>query len=195
MSHRSNNTVRPSNAIDLSKYAHKTIHEVSKIENKWTIFVETSLDISFSSNFDYMTLFNTNNRSISNSVATPVKLPSFDTRHDVMIFFKYFDQKTSTLRYVFRMNLSVSANLKLIQEEINKKMKFPSDTSLLFFEEVKSTQILPLIDFDMSLKQLAHDQLLDGDIYVFQKDEKKKLSKFKNRVIKYFRELKSIKKY
>ena len=138
-----------------------------------------------------MTLFNANtNGSISNSsVASTVKLPSFDARHDVMIFFKYFDHKTSTLRYVFRMNLSVSANLKLIQEEINKKMKFPFGTSLLFFEEVKLTQIVPLTDFDVSLEQLTHEQLLDGDIYVFQKDEKKKLSKFKYRAIKYFREL------
>ena len=38
-------------------------------------------------------------------------LPSFNSKEDVMLFFKFYDHKTSTLRYVFRMHLPVSANL------------------------------------------------------------------------------------
>jgi len=169
----------------MRELAHKIVHEVSKQENSWTVFVETSLDTSFSSNFDYMSLFNTTTTttSESNDSASPSspplvlsppssspqpQLPSFNSKEDVMLFFKYYDHKTGILPYVFRMHLTVSANLKSIQEQIKKKMKFPPGTDLLFFEEVKITQITPLVNCDISLEQLAHEQLLDGDIYVFQ---------------------------
>ena len=67
-------------------------------------------------------------------------------------------------------------------------MKFPTGTELLFFEEVKITQITPLTNRDISLEQLAHEQLLDGDIYVFQIDEKDKLQTYKlPTVTEYFR--------
>ena len=63
----------------------------------------------------------------------------------------------------------------MLQDKINKKMKFPPNTELLFYEEVKITQITPLVNREISLEQLAHEQLLDGDIYVFQINEKEKL--------------------
>jgi hypothetical protein len=67
-------------------------------------------------------------------------------------------------------------------------MKFSPGTDLLFFEEVKITQITPLINREISLEQLAHEQLLDGDIYVFQIDEKDKLNSYKiPTVTDYFR--------
>ena len=67
-------------------------------------------------------------------------------------------------------------------------MKFSPGTDLLFFEEVKISQITPLINRDISLEQLAHEQLLDGDIYVFQIDEKEKLNTYKlTTVPEYFR--------
>ena len=58
-------------------------------------------------------------------------------------------------------------------------MKFPPDTELLFFEEVKLETIIVYTNRDISLDQLAHEQLLDGDIYVFQIDEKEKLLAYK----------------
>lgn len=69
-------------------------------------------------------------------------------------------------------------------------MKFPPSTELLFYEEVKITQITPLVNREISLEQLAHEQLLDGDIYVFQINEKEKLNTYKcPLVIDYFRDL------
>ena len=76
----------------------------------------------------------------------------------------------------------------MLQDKINKKMKFPPSTELLFYEEVKITQITPLVNREISLEQLAHEQLLDGDIYVFQINEKEKLNTYKcPLVIDYFR--------
>ena len=106
-------------------------------------------------------------------------LPSFSSKEDVMIFFKFYEPRTSTLRYVFRMHLPINITLDTIQERINKKMKFAPNTELLFYEEVKITQITPLVQRDITLEQLAHEQLLDGDIYVFQINEKEKFENFK----------------
>ena len=53
-------------------------------------------------------------------------------------------------------------------------MKFSPNTELLFYEEVKISQITPLVNREIALEQLAHEQLLDGDIYVFQINEKDK---------------------
>ncbi len=75
-----------------------------------------------------------------------------------------------------------------LQDKINKRMKFPPNTELLFYEEVKITQITPLVSRDIALEQLAHEQLLDGDIYVFQINEKENLATYKcPLVIDYFR--------
>ena len=106
-------------------------------------------------------------------------LPPFSSKEDVMIFFKFYDPKTSTLRYVFRMHLPINLTLDAIQEKINKKMKFAPHTELLFYEEVKITQITPLVQRGITLEQLAHEQLLDGDIYVFQLNEKEKFEDYK----------------
>ena len=104
------------------------------------------------------------------------KLDLFTPKEKVMIFFKYYDPKTSTLRYVFRMNLAINTTLNVIQETINSKMKFPPNTELLFYEEIKFENIVALKNRDMALETLrTFNRLLDGDIYAFQINEKKKL--------------------
>jgi hypothetical protein len=67
----------------------------------------------------------------------------------------------------------------MVQERINKKMKFPLQTDLLFFEEVTISNIILLTLKDSPLSKFAHEQLLDGDIYVFQINEEEKLQMYK----------------
>jgi hypothetical protein len=82
----------------------------------------------------------------------------------------------------------IASSKDALQDKINKKMKFPPNTELLFYEEVKITQITPLVNREIALEQLAHEQLLDGDIYVFQINEKEKLQTYKcPLVVDYFR--------
>ena len=198
---RYNNTVRPLSCIDCNnENSLKVLSDITKNDAAWNIFVETVNDLSFSKNFDYLSLLNTTpsnkiqypQSSPSFLVAPPSPppsaggvvsssnfLPPFNLKEDVMIFFKFYEPKTSTLRYVFRMHLPISLTLETIQEKINKKMKFAPNTELLFYEEVKISQITPLIPRDISLEQLAHEQLLDGDIYVFQINEKEKFQNYK----------------
>lgn len=193
---RYNQTIRPLNCYDLKECVNKTVAEASKQESSWTVFVETANDLSFSTTFDYNSLIN----------KTPSEIQSMDKEQqlvqqqqqklaaykpdEVMIFFKFYEPKSSTLRYVFRMNLTKSATLNTIQDRINKKMRFQPNTDLLFYEEVKMLQITPLVHKDMPLSKLAHEQLLDGDIYVFQINEKEKLQAYDYpTVVDYFKDL------
>lgn len=177
---RANLAIRPENVVDLREQGHKTVQEVSKQDSKWTIFVEKSNDLSFSLTFDYMSLLSEHPAPLClDAPASNLTLPNFNSKEEVMIFFKFYEPKTSTLRYVFRMHLSISVNLTKIQEKINKKMKFSSDTQLLFFEEENASQITPLTDRVSNLWDLKQARLFDGDIYLFQIDEKEKLTAYK----------------
>ena len=91
---RYNSTTRPLNIIDLKEVANKTVQEVCKQDVAWTIFVETPSDQSFETNEKPATV-----------------LPTYNYKADVMLFFKFYEPKTSTLRYVFRMHLSVTLTL------------------------------------------------------------------------------------
>ena len=189
---RYNNTVRPLNCIDMREVGNKNIQEVSKQDSSWLVFLETSRDLSFSSTFDFsMLIDNTEELLHQHEIRAQEQmnqvLPSYNSKEDVMLFFKFYDPKTTTLRYVFRLHLAMTSTLNALQDKINKKMKFPFNTELLFYEEVKITQITPLTNRDIALEQLAHEQLLDGDIYVFQINEKEKLQSYKcPLVIDYF---------
>jgi hypothetical protein len=114
-------------------------------------------------------------------------LPSYTPAEEVMIFFKYYEPRTSTLRYVFKLYISKKTTLHAIQERVNRKMRFPLATDLLFYEEVRMSQIKPILVFDKPLDKLAHEELLTGDIYVFQVNEKERLRCSLPTVEDYFR--------
>jgi hypothetical protein len=198
---RYNKTVRPLKCIDCTnENSLRNLRNITQSNTAWNIFVETANDLSFSKSFDYLSLLNTTaSNKLQYPQASPTSLisppspppsgggllsssnilPSFNSNEDVMILFKFYEPKTSTLRYVFRMHLPINLTLETIQEKINKKMKFAPNTELLFYEEVKISQIKPLAARDVSLDNLAHEQLLDGDIYVFQINEKEKFQYYK----------------
>jgi len=113
ITNRYNNTVRPLNCIDFKESGNKAVSEISKQDASWTIFVETASDLSFSNTFEYLSLLETTPTNLIDykPPAQPPKLPPFDSKTDVMIFFKFYDPKTSTLRYVFRMHLSITSTL------------------------------------------------------------------------------------
>jgi hypothetical protein len=182
---RYNYTVRPYNCIDLKDMAAKTVTEVSKQDASWNVFVETASDASFANSFDYAALAQASNisealdkqleRQANSSSPQKPRLPTYTLADEVMIFFKYYDPKTSKLRYVFKLYISKKTTLHAIQERVNRKMHFAPNTDLLFFEEVRMSQIKPILVFDKPLDKLAHEELLTGDIYVFQVNEKERL--------------------
>ena len=134
-------------------------------------------------------------------------LPLYNPKEDVLLFFKFYDHKTSTLGYVchicFPTSTTLSKSLFLkrvsfklkrfqikgeVEEALNLKMKFQPKTELMFFEEVRMNEIKPMPNKDQTIEQLGETQLLDGDIYVFQINEKEKFSSYKlPTVLDYFK--------
>ncbi len=114
---RYNNTVRPLNCIDMREVAHKTVQDVSKQDGTWLIFVETARDLSFSKDFNFATLVTGNceelelQKELQDKQEKKQLLPAYNSKEDVMLFFKFYDPKTSTLRYVFRLHLSMTSTL------------------------------------------------------------------------------------
>lgn len=119
---RYNNTTRPLNSIDLRESANKTVLEMSKQDSLWLIFVEQACDLSFSPTFDYNLLLNTvlahqerqrmiqlHQQQLQEQHIQ--KLLPFNPKEEVMIFFKFYEPRTSTLRYVFRMHLPITSTL------------------------------------------------------------------------------------
>ena len=188
---RYNFTVRPYNCVEPKENAHKLITDASKQDSVWNVFVETASDFSFSSLFEYSRLLGVSDLESSRALLTTAgssskkscgaagsptaRLPSYTAADEVMIFFKFYEPRTSSLRYVFKLYVAKKSTLNAIQERVNRKMRFPLDTELLFFEEVRITQIKPILVFDKPLDKLAHEELLTGDIYVFQVNEKERL--------------------
>ncbi len=109
---RYNNTVRPLQCIDLRESAHKTVQDVSKQDSCWSVFVETSMDLSFSNTFDFSTLIKSPQEiQLPPQQQKSQLLPSFNSKEEVMLFFKYYDPKTCTCRYVFRMHVTILSTL------------------------------------------------------------------------------------
>ena len=112
----------------------------------------------------------------------------YNPKEDVLLFFKYYDQRTSILKYACHLCFPTSTTLRDVEECLNIKMKFPPKTELLFFEEIRMSEIKPMLNKDHTLEQLGETQLLDGDIYVFQINDKEKLQQYKlPTVIDYFK--------
>lgn len=124
---RYNGTVRPLTPYDVrnSELAHRTLPEISKQDSMWTVFVEQSIDYSFALQFDYeKELMKRPAVAIDSQEYVPLpplttnqvaaaKLPPFKSDDEVMIFFKFYDPKTSTMRYVFRMYLCKNWTLSM----------------------------------------------------------------------------------
>ncbi len=114
---RYNNTVRPLNCIDMREVAHKTVQDVSKQDGTWLIFVETARDLSFSKDFNFATLVTGNceelelQKELQDKQEKKQLLPAYNSKEDIMLFFKFYDLKTFILRYVFRLHLSMTSTL------------------------------------------------------------------------------------
>jgi len=90
---------------------------VSKQEGAWLIFVETARDLSFSNSFNFSALVAEDCEDLELQKEMQLQqektqlLPAYNPKEDVMLFFKFYDPRTSTLRYVFRLHLAMTSTL------------------------------------------------------------------------------------
>ena len=65
--------------------------------------------------------------------------------------------------------VSITAKLTTLVPELIKRANLPADSSLILFEEIKPNMLEKIEDIDKPLEHLL-EELMDGDIIVFQRD-------------------------
>ncbi len=145
LNHRTNQTLRPT-LVDVENDLDKPIIEVADNVSPWTVFLE---------------------------VATPdtpeSSLPSFDKDKDVMLFFKFYDPVKEKVYYMGHMYVAITTKLSSLEPELIRRANLPAGTSLLIYEEIKPNMLEKVEDCDKPLEHVL-EELMDGDILVFQKD-------------------------
>lgn len=150
-SHRSNQTLRPS-LLDLESDLHKNVLDASENQNPWNIFLELLPPDSGLN-----------------------ALPTFDKDSDVLLFFKLYDPKQKKIHYCGHHYLPVTSRLSDLVPLLNERAGFPPDTELVLYEEIRPNMIEKIVNINEPLEKVL-EELMDGDIIVFEKEEREELS-------------------
>lgn len=144
---RTNMTYRPT-MLDIEGELHRAMQDIAECANPWSIFLEVlSPDSGLSA------------------------LPPFDRDSDALLFFKMYDPKTKKIYYCGHHYMPVASKVCELIPILNERAGFPPDTELCLYEEIKPN-VVELIDGRNDPLEKVLDELMDGDIIVFQKDEK-----------------------
>ncbi|BET01842.1 ubiquitin carboxyl-terminal hydrolase [Nesidiocoris tenuis] len=166
---RQNTTFRPT-ILEMESDLTKPIQDISEGSNPWTIFLEVlPTDSGISA------------------------LPHFDKDNDVLLFFKLYDPKTKKIYYCGHHYMPVSSKVADLVPILNERADFPPDTELVLFEEIKPNTVEMIENHGDALEKVfgrnkrnqnaagavasrtgnkVLEELMDGDIIVFQKHEK-----------------------
>ncbi|KAK6643307.1 Ubiquitin carboxyl-terminal hydrolase 7 [Polyplax serrata] len=145
--YRSNSTRRPT-LLDLESDFNKAVLDVADNQNPLTIFLEmVPPDSGLTS------------------------LPKFDKDSDVLLFFKLYDPKNKKIHYCGHHYMPVAAKVQHLVPLLNERAGFPPDTELALYEEIKPSLIERILNINEPLEKVL-EELMDGDIIVFQKDER-----------------------
>jgi len=148
MTHRTNQTLRPS-LIDMDGEMDKPFVELVETANALTVFLEMM-------------------PPHAQALPGNSSLPSFDKDQDVLLFFKYYDPAKEKIYYMGHSYVSIQAKVSSIVPRLVKRANLPEGTQLLLFEEIKPNFIEKMDDLDKALEHVL-DELMDGDIVVFQR--------------------------
>lgn len=161
---RQNQTFRPT-LLDLEADINKTVQELSD-EGTWTVFVETL-----------------------NPESNAQRLPHFDKDSDVLLFLKMYDPRTKSISYCGHAYVPISAKGTELLPDLNRRAGFPPDTPLILYEEVKPNLLEMLHNIHLPMEKLL-EELMDGDIIVFQKEDEPDVDQYELPTAKeYFRDL------
>ncbi|XP_022103325.1 ubiquitin carboxyl-terminal hydrolase 7-like [Acanthaster planci] len=142
---RTNQTYRPT-VLDLDN-PNKTIHDIADGDIVWTVFLETQL-----------------------AEFPNASLPSFDKDSDVLLFLKMYDPKLKRISFCGHIYPPISTKVSELLPAMCERAGLPQGTPLVLYEEVKPNLTEKIPDLSLPLDK-ALDELMDGDIIVFQRDD------------------------
>ncbi|XP_048519747.1 ubiquitin carboxyl-terminal hydrolase 7 isoform X2 [Dendroctonus ponderosae] len=145
-SQRSNQTIRPV-ALDVEADLHKPVADVAEIVSPWNIFLE-----------------------LLPSDSGLNVLPTFDKDSDVMLFFKMYDPKQKKIHYCGHAYVPAVSKFGDLCPLLNERAGFAPDTELLLYEEIRPNMIEKILNFTEPINKVL-EELMDGDIIIFEKDD------------------------
>merc|ERR1712157_406861 len=86
-----------------------------------------------------------------------------------MLFFKYYEPAKEKIYYMGHMYVGITTKLSNIVPDLVKRANLPAGTALAIYEEIKPNMLEKIEDLDKPLEHVL-EELMDGDIIVFQKD-------------------------
>jgi ubiquitin carboxyl-terminal hydrolase 7 len=144
---RTNQTFRPT-AVDMENDMNRTVQDVAENDSPWTIFVETV-----------------------DPEKPHEKLPPFEKENDVLLFLKKYDPKSRSITYCGHVYVPISAKIcDSLLPTLCSRGHFPPGTDLILYEEVKPNMVEEVHPLTDPLEKIL-DELMDGDILVFQRCE------------------------
>ena len=145
LSHRTNQTLRPS-VMELED-GDRSMTEVAENSNPWTVFLEL----------------------LNPEVEANRPLPTFDKDQDVMLFFKYYCPRTGKIHYMSHMYLPITTKLHDVLPKLCALANISPDSKLILWEEIKPNMLERIEDTNQPLEHIL-EELMDGDIIVFQEE-------------------------
>ncbi|XP_037093906.1 ubiquitin carboxyl-terminal hydrolase 7-like isoform X1 [Pollicipes pollicipes] len=147
MTIRTNQTNRPT-VIDMEGDLLKKVSDLADSTSAWTLFLET----------------------LPADRPAGATLPPFDKESDVLLFFKLYDPRTKQIHYCGHQYIAITSKVRELVPLLNERAGFPADTELQLYEELKPNYVERLEELETSLDK-ALEELMDGDIILFQKAE------------------------
>ncbi|XP_077294716.1 ubiquitin-specific protease 7 isoform X2 [Arctopsyche grandis] len=144
---RSNHTCRPT-CLDIVNDLNKTMVDITDNTTMWNLFLE-----------------------LLPADSGLTHLPTFDKDNDVALFFKMYDPRNKKIHYCGHHYLPISSKLTDLIPLLNQRAGFPPDTYLTLYEEIKPDFVEKITNYNDPLEKVL-DELMDGDIIVFEKEEK-----------------------
>jgi len=93
-------------------------------------------------------------------------LPKFDSKSEIILFFKYYNPETKVMSYCGHAYIDLKAQPTSLFPMLCQRAGLPKGTNLLFYEEIKCGQT-EKTRTDKKFDEVVQD-LMDGDIICFQ---------------------------
>ena len=85
-----------------------------------------------------------------------------------MLFFKYYDPAKEKIYYMGHMYVGITAKMSSVVPDLVQRASLPAGTPLAIYEEIRPNYLEKVDDLEKPLEHVL-EELMDGDIIVFQK--------------------------
>lgn len=98
-----------------------------------------------------------------------------------------YDPKQKKIHYCGHTYMPVTSRVSDLIPILNERAGFPPDTELVLYEEIRPNMIEKINNYSEHLEKVL-EELMDGDIIVFEKEEREELSNLPT-CVDYFKDL------